>query len=351
MSRNWPHSLPAWLADKKALDSPVISSRVRLARNFVDARFPLQADEAELRSNLARIEAWAGKHPQFKLGFKRLSELDEMQRTLYAERGLVGIESVSGPREVGLAVVPGETLSLLVNEEDHLRVQVMLAGLNLQGALETARGLEANLSQALPFASHRQFGYLTACPTNVGTGLRASVLLHLPALALTRGVVSVLQAVIHMGLSVRGFYGDGAELRSVFFQIGNQVTLGRTEEEIIRHLEGVARQIVEREEEARDKLLKEQRLVLEDRVGRALGVLANCVLIGLEEALDLLSTVRLGVETGLVAGIESIQIRELLLRMQPAHVLSLKTRPLSAEAQAAQRAALIKRRLRLNHKS
>jgi len=348
MSRLSAPMLPAWLADKSVLDSPVMSTRIRLARNFADARFPLAAPPAELETNLNRIEELVRRPDTAPMAlFRRLRVLDEVQRGILAERGLVQMESAAQPGYVGLAVAEGEAASLLINEEDHLRIQVLLGGLNLQAGLEAARSLDARLAQELPFAFHRQFGFLTACPTNVGTGLRASVMLHLPALALTRGIVQVLQAVLHMGLAVRGLYGEGTELRTVFFQVSNQITLGRTEDEIIAHLDGVTRQIVEREEEARQKLLKEQRLLLEDKVGRALGVLSGCRLIGFEEGVDLLSTVRLGVETGLVPGVEPSLLNELLLLWQPAHLQTMHKHVLSAEELSVKRAELIKRRMKL----
>lgn len=350
MSRALTRTLPAWLADKRVLQSPVMSTRIRLARNFSDTRFPQAADPSELEKNLNRTEKLVREQKQLGMGFKRLRDLDEIQRGILAERGLVHMDSAAQPDCIGLAVAEGESVSLLVNEEDHLRIQVVQGGLNLATGMETARALDETLAEHLPFATHRRFGYLTACPTNVGTGLRASVMMHLPALTLTRGIVQVLQAVVHMGLAVRGLYGEGTELRSVYFQISNQVTLGRTEEEIVKHLEGVTRQIVEREEEARKKLLADQRLLLEDKVGRALGVLSGCRLLGLEEGLDLLSTVRLGTETGLVSGLEPALLNELLLLTQPAHLQTLQNRVLTAEDQAEIRAAVIKQKMKLNKK-
>jgi protein arginine kinase len=338
-------AFPSWLTGAAAMRSPVLSTRIRLARNLADGHFPLTADGPGLEGVLDRVAHWVKRRTAFSLRFARLRDLDELQRGQLAERGLVHMDSASQPAHVGLALGAGP-VSLLVNEEDHLRLQVMVAGLNLTRGLALARRVDAQLGQDLPLAVHPQFGFLTACPTNVGTGLRASVMLHLPALTLTRGIIQVLQAVLHMGLAVRGIYGEGTELRSVFFQVSNQVTLGRTEDEIIAHLEGVTRQIMDREAEARRQLVKDRRAVLEDKVGRALGVLAGARLLGLEEALDLLSTLRLGVETGVVAGLELTTLNELLLRVQPAHLQALHKQGLTAEEQAIRRAELVKRRLR-----
>jgi len=339
-------AFPTWLSDRQALRSPVLSTRIRLARNFADVRFPLQAPGPELERVLARVERWVREHPGLSLNFIRLRDLSEVLRGQLAERGLVHMESAAHPDRVGLAL-GSATASLLVNEEDHLRLQVLLGGLNLNRALDLARRLDERLAQDLPLAVHPQFGFLTACPTNVGTGLRASVMLHLPALALTRGIVQVLQAVLHMGLAVRGIYGEGTELRTVFFQISNQVTLGRDEEEIVAHLEGVTRQIVERETEARVKLLTESRHLLEDKVGRALGTLAGSRLVGLEEGLDLLSSVHLGVDSGLLSGIRAETLNQLLLQIQPAHLQAGAPASLTVEDQSIRRADLIRRRLRV----
>lgn len=349
MTRRGSPALPAWLAEKQDNCLPVISTRIRLARNFKDLRFPPAAGAADLEQVLERFAAFA-RRPGRRLVFRRLQDLSEVERGLLAERGLVQMDTVEHPNQAGLAVGAGDTLSLLLNEEDHLRIQVLLGGLKLNEGLKLARRMDAALTGRFRFATHRRLGYLTACPTNVGTGLRASVMVHLPGLALTGGIVHVLQAVLHMGLAVRGIYGEGTELRSVFFQISNQVTLGRTEDEIIKHLLGVTRQIVEREEEARRKLQQEDRVLLEDKVGRALGILAHCRQLGLEEGLELLSTIRLGAETKLLGRIDRVLLNELLLLMQPAHLQARLGAAQSGQEQNQKRAELIQAKLGLKAK-
>jgi protein arginine kinase len=342
---------PAWLTKKSPSGSKiVISTRIRLARNFSDMRFLPEAGPDEKARVLERVGQFAATFRQPALTFQKLRELDEVHRGVLAERGLVNLDSATDPGAVGLATGPGQNISLLVNEEDHLRLQVMLEGLNLPQGLKLAKELDEQLGKAFPLAIHSEFGFLTACPTNVGTGLRASVMLHLPGLALTRGIVQVLQAVLHIGLAVRGFYGEGTELRSVFFQVSNQMTLGRTEEEIIQHLAGVTRQIVEREEEARQKLVKESPRLLEDKAGRAWGILSGCQLLGFEEALDLLSALRLGVETGVLEGTPHTLLNEMLILIQPAHIQLLADRMLSVEEQMVRRAELVKRHLKIGKK-
>jgi len=342
---------PAWLTRKTGAGSQIVlSSRVRLARNFADCRFVTEASPEEMNRILKRMEGFVEEQAQLQMNFQRLADLDDVHRGIFAERGLVHMEAAREPQAVGLAIGPGQVVSLLVNEEDHLRLQVVQEGMSLEPALKQAKELDELLDKQLPLAMHPEFGFLTACPTNVGTGLRASVMLHLPGLTLTRGIVQVLQAVLHIGLAVRGFYGEGTELKSMFFQVSNQLTLGRSEEEIIQHLEGVTRQIIEREEEARQKLLKDHRRLLEDKVGRAIGVLSGCQMIGLEEALELISIVRLGAETGALENVPQPVLNELLILIQTAHIQLLADEPLGPEEQMARRSETIRKYLKLGKK-
>lgn len=339
---------PAWLKKTQAGENIIISTRIRLARNVSGLRFPSLADKTEQEKLLRGFRDFLSKSAlPSTWQFLSLREFDNIFRGVLAERGLISMESARDPGFSGLAYGPGQSQSVLLNEEDHVRLQVIREGLNLERGLKLARELDENLGRFFAYALHPSFGFLTACPTNVGTGLRASVMLHLPALTLTRGIIQVLQAVLHMGLAVRGFYGEGSELKTVFFQVSNQVTLGRTEDEIIQHLAGVTHQIVEREEEARQKLLKDNAALLEDKVGRALGMLERCRLLGFEEALDLMSALRLGVETRIIKPIPKSVLNEMLLMVQPAHLQMAAKKPLAGEQQNAFRATLVKKRLKL----
>jgi protein arginine kinase len=248
---------------------------------------------------------------------------------------------------VGLASSADESISLLANEEDHYRLQVIRGGLSLEPALQTAQELDRQLACRVQYALHPAWGYLTAYPTNVGTGLRVSVLLHLPAIGLTREIAEVLNAVAHVGLNVSGLHGNSASAPSAFFQISNQITLGRTEEEIVRHLEGVARQAAEREQKAREKVLRGKRVLLEDKLGRALGILAGCRVLDQEEALELLSTLSLGADLGLLAPDRTRQVRELILLVQPSHLQANTGKQLTPEEQGIRRADLVRSFLKL----
>jgi protein arginine kinase len=340
-------TFPAWLKKNPSHDNIVITSRLRLARNISNHRFPHALDKPEREMLLRHIEQQISKKVvKPVLHFHRLRDMDIVHRGVMAERGLAHVESAREPGFTGLALGPGQSVSILVNEEDHLRTQVVYAGLSLERCLKMSQQLDAQLSTGFELATHKEFGYLTACPTNVGTGMRASVMLHLPALTLTRGIVQVLQAVLHMGLAVRGFYGEGSELRSMFFQVSNQVTLGRTEDEIVQQLVGVIRQIVDREKEARQKLLKEESALIEDKVGRAKGIISHCRMLGFEEALDLLSTLRLGAEIKLIEDIPKNVLNELLFQIQPAHLQLLAKKTLIGSDEFMRRAELVQRRLK-----
>ena len=338
---------PVWFRKCSADNNIIISSRIRLARNFSDLRFPAEASLEEKEQVLARVKGFSEQYKSNRFKFMLLKNNGAISRLVLAELGLISVSSVSKPNKLGLLTQTNRQLSLLLNEEDHLRIQVMSEGGNLEPALNLAKTLDKELNKKFTLACHPDFDFLTACPTNVGTGLRASVMFHLPALSLKRKIAEVLQAVLQMGLAVRGFYGEGTELRSVFFQISNQMTLGRSEMEIIKHLQGLTKQILDREKDAREKLLKEDKCRLEDKVGRAIGILKGCKMLNLEEAFDLLSTVILGVETGVLKKISRQKLRETLLLIQPAHLQLWVGEELNFEDQMLKRAEIISQHLNL----
>ena len=336
-------NLPAWASGTGV--SPIISSRVRLARNRSGLRFPAAAGVAELNRVLADVQAFSQTLNRWS--FERLPEINQIRRGVYIERGLISRETAPHPRSAALAKSADESASLLANVEDHYRLQVIRGGLALDEALRAAQDLDRKLAHRVQYALHPAWGYLTAYPTNVGTGLRVSVLLHLPALGLTQKIAEVLHAVVHVGLAVSGLHGHGADSPSAFFQFSNQVTLGRTEEEITRHLEGVARQTAEREQNAREKVLREKRVLLEDKLGRALGILAGCRFLDLEDALEMISTLCLGADLGLLSATRARQVRELTLRVQPGHLQALAGKTLTPEELKLQRAERVRSWLKL----
>jgi len=239
----------------------------------------------------------------------------------------------------------------MINEEDHLRIQVMQSGFNLNDAWSIIDALDDELSAVLPFAYSSEWGYLTCCPTNTGTGMRASVMVHLPSLVITKQINKVLHTITKLGLTARGLYGEGTEASGNFFQISNQVALGRREAELIENLERILKQVIDHEQTARESLMTNNRTQLEDRIWRAFGILQHARTMSSSEALDLLSAVRLGVDLGVMAngtakaGIDRKAVNELFLFSQPAHLQKLEGKALGAKERDAKRAQLIRDRL------
>jgi protein arginine kinase len=235
----------------------------------------------------------------------------------------------------------------MVNEEDHLRIQVMQSGFNLYEAWDIISKIDDAVSGKLKVAFSSDWGYLTACPTNAGTGMRGSVMLHLPALVMTRSIDRVLAAISKLSFTTRGLYGEGTQAQGNFFQISNQVSLGTSEEEIISSINGLIRQIIEQELQAREAMLSKNRPILEDRVNRALGILKSARIISSQETIELLSMVRLGCDTGMVKDIDRRTINELFIFIQPAHLQKLENRKISSQERDVKRAQIIRSALRM----
>ena len=335
-----------WLKGSGPLSEIVLSSRIRLARNLEKYPFTVRANRAGLQQALDVVKEGVGKAPSLRKAYVfDLTTLSEIDRQFLVERHLVSREHVLSPEGRGVVIGHGEAVSLMINEEDHIRLQVLQSGLNLRDAWTLVDTIDDELAQALPFAYSTDWGYLTCCPTNTGTGMRASVMLHLPSLVMTKQINNVLHTITKLGLAARGFYGEGTEASGNFFQISNQVTLGRTEEELIENIERILTQVIEYEQTARESLLSNNRVQLEDRVWRALGILRSARTISSQEALDLLSAVRLGVDLGLMNGTDRAAVNALFLISQPAHLQKLEGKSLSAKERDVTRAQFIRERL------
>jgi len=233
----------------------------------------------------------------------------------------------------------------MINEEDHLRIQVMHSGLNLHETWKIIDMIDDKLSGILQYAFLNTWGYLTACPTNTGTAMRGSVMLHLPALVMTKQINKVLTAIAKLSFASRGFYGEGTQARGNFYQISNQVSLGHSEEDIIQNINGLIRQVIEQEEQARQALILQNKPMLEDKIFRSLGVIKNAHIISSQETIELLSMVRLGMDLGLVKNIDRCTINELLILIQPAHLQKIEGKKLSATARDIRRASLMREKL------
>ncbi|MGE4357174.1 MAG: protein arginine kinase [Candidatus Omnitrophota bacterium] len=339
-------SLGEWLKGEGPNSDIVMSSRVRLARNLDKIPFPHWASKKEKEDVLASIKDVLRESGLIKDGiFILMKEIDEIDRVFLLERHLVSHEFIQKPNSKAVAISPNEMVSGMINEEDHIRLQVMQSGFNILGAFEVAKKLDEFLSTRINFAFSPEWGYLTACPTNVGTGLRASVMLHLPVLVFTKQINKVLQAITRLGLTARGFYGEGTEATGNFFQISNQVTLGQREEDIVDNLEKIIRQVVEYEQNARQVIMTQEKEKITDRIWRAYGVLKNAYIISSNETIELLSHVRLGVDLGIIKDITRRQLNELLIFIQPAHLQKLEGKKLTPQQRDVKRAQLIRNKL------
>jgi protein arginine kinase len=325
----------------------VVSSRIRLARNLAGFPFLSKLNAEQQEEVIETVEGADRKSNQLKGAYYfRYNNLTDLDRQFLLERHLISLEHAGEKGEKAVAVTANEVVSLMVLEEDHLRLQTFQAGFNLIEAWRIVLQTDTELEKNLNFSFSPTLGYLTACPTNVGTGLRASCMLHLPGLVLTKQVHKVLQALAKLNLAVRGLYGEGTQAMGNFFQFSNQITLGQPEEEIINNLESVIRQVIEHEKEARRHLKEKRKEKFEDQVWRALGTLKSARVITSNEATQLLSLVNLGIQTNLIQGDLTIQdLMALFLLIQPAHLQKLCNRALNAAERDIQRAELIRKKL------
>ncbi len=310
-----------WLSGEGSNSQIVLSSRVRLARNIVNSPFPSRSDADSREKIISFVRGAVEKSPILNKGIiVNCAELDELDRTFLVERHLISLEFTSCREFSGLLIGEMENTSVMINEEDHLRIQALASGLEIQTAYRLANQVDDELSKSLEYAFDSTFGYLTSCPTNTGTGMRASVLIHLPGLVLTREIEKVIPQINKLGLVVRGFYGEGSDVMGNLFQISNQTTLGRSEEDIVESLERVTRQIIEYEENARKRLFGEAKDQIEDKIWRAYGILKYARTLTSEEALNMLSAIRLGIGMEVIKTINLSRINEILALTQPAHL-------------------------------
>ncbi len=340
----------SWLDASGPDSNIVLSTRVRLARNLQGMPFTVRAKERDLESVLERITEVARQTPALGDGaVLRLDQLDRTERLMLHERHMIskelaGLERNGEVRHAAALLTNGD-LGVMINEEDHLRLQSLQSGFALPEAYAVLDGLDTDLGARLPVAFHPEFGYLTACPTNAGTGLRASVLIHLPGLVLTKEIAKVLQGLSQVGLTYRGLYGEGSEVVGNFFQLSNQTTLGKSEEELLDHLGKMVHQVIEYEEQARNVLLREAPTVIADKVWRAYGLLRYARSLSFEETMNLLSGVRLGVGLNLIQGLGVYTLNKLLVFPQPAHLTQTEGRELSDPELAIARATFVRHAL------
>lgn len=335
-----------WLAP--AADTPfvAVSSRVRLARNLADCPFPGRAAQAQREEVFRQVRAAAvalGTPPGLLV--LPMPTLDALARQLLLERRLASRELTSLGAGSGLLLAPDGALGILVNEEDHLRVQAFARGLDLRRALTCAEAAEHVLAERLKFAFREDLGFLTACPSNVGTGMRASAMLHLPALVMAGAMEPVLRAAAPLRVAVRGFFGEGSEAVGNLFQVSNQGSLGESEEETLERLDRVIRRLADAEQALRQQLPRRHRERLYDQVGRAYGILRFARVLTSTDALNYLSLLLLGCDLGLFRSVTRAALQDLLLLVQPGHLQRLAGKPLEERARDVFRARIIRNRL------
>lgn len=336
-----------WLRGSGPESDIVISSRIRLARNFADFPFIRKCSEQDranvenqLRTAIESEKRWEN------LTYIDVDNLPEVDRQFLVERQLISREHADASGARAVAIDPDEQFSLMINEEDHLRIQVMKSGLDLPAAWKQVDQIDDMLEKSITFAYHPSLGYLTACPTNVGTGMRVSVMLHLPALVITQQIDKVFRSLQKISLAVRGLYGEGSQAMGDFYQISNQITLGRSEEELITQVNEVIPVMIDYERKARQFLVKESHEDLHDRVSRAYGILCTAKTISSEETMHLLSSLRMGVNLGLIDNLEIPVINKLFIHTQPAHLQKLRGMLLDTADRNAERAHYLQKHLR-----
>jgi len=337
----------AWLDGTGPLCDIVISSRIRLARNIAGFLFFSHASDKEQAELLGFV------HDKFnmtqlkdRMWFVDMEDISALERRLLAERHVVSRELAEGQGARAVALSHDESLALMINEEDHLRIQALANGLQLRESYETIVRVDDLLEEQIPYAFSAKYGYLTACPTNLGTGMRVSVMLHLPGLKMTGEIEKVFRAAKDMRLAVRGFFGEGSEPIGDLFQLSNQATMGKTEEQIIDELvTQTVEPIVEYERRARQRLLKDRTAGLDDKIFRARGILAGARLISSEEAMYMLSFIRLGIYLERVKDISIETVNILFLLTQPAHLQHLNHAELDPAHRDRARAEFIRKHI------
>jgi protein arginine kinase len=338
-----------WMEASGPMAEVVLSSRIRLARNLANVPFPHQMTEAQAEELIQQVDAGIKEINLVGLPSKvqlyRLANVPALDRQVLVEKHLISPQQSQQARGRAVAISDDEAVSIMVNEEDHLRIQCLASGMQLKELWRIASTVDDALEQRLTYAFDTHRGYLTACPTNVGTGLRASVMMHLPGLVLTQQAGRLFHSLSQLGLVVRGLYGEGTDAAGHLFQISNQTSLGKAEEEIVEHLEAVVHKVMEAEKQARAHLMSDMRLQMEDRVGRAYGILSSARVITSEEAMKLLSDVRLGIAMGLFPRVSHRTVNELMVLMQPAFLQKAEGRELNPLDRDVKRAAMIRSKL------
>jgi protein arginine kinase len=346
-------AVSSWMSQEGPDSDIVLSSRIRLARNIEDFQFPTVFTNEEAQEIVGLFEktfAYKSYYPLGKFEFLKMNELRPIEKRVLVEKHLISPYLAEDCTFGACLLSENEEVSIMINEEDHVRIQCLFPGFQLTEALEMASRLDDWIEAHVNYAFDEKRGYLTSCPTNVGTGLRASVMMHLPALILTQQMNRIIPAINQLGLVVRGTYGEGSEALGNIFQISNQITLGKSEEDIVEDLKSVVQQLIAQERMAREALVKTSNIQLEDRVFRSYGILTNSRIIESKEAAQCLSDVRLGIDLGYIKNVSRSILNELMILMQPGFLQQYAGGALRPSERDVRRAALIRERLKMEER-
>ncbi len=339
------NAVTGWMVPHGEHSDIVMSTRIRLARNILGFRFPIAFSD-EQAGEVGRIVSEALLSGDEKgYSYTRMNELSALDRQTLVEKHLISPQ-LSEAQQIGAVLLSDdETISIMVNEEDHIRIQCIFPGLQLENAYQKADETDSFLEKQVPYAFDEEFGYLTSCPSNTGTGMRASVMLHLPALTMTKQINRIIPAVSRLGMVVRGSYGEGSEAPGNVYQVSNQLTLGKTEKEILAELSNIVSRLIAHERKSRELLLEKSRIALENRVFRALGTISYARLLPSAEAARCLSDVRLGIDLELIEDVDMTILNELMIFMQSGFLQHYEGEELTSEELDSSRAKLFRERL------
>lgn len=322
----------------------VMTSRIRLARNLKNHKFPTKMTSEEAQNIINDVNnAVNGDNLNYKLSY--MKDLSDIEKNVLIERHLISPALAQNKDNGAILLSSDEENSIMINEEDHIRIQTLSLGMCLNECWDKGNRLDDMLEEKLDFAFDRELGYITSCPTNIGTGMRASVMLHLPTLSITNQIDKLLYAVSQLGVAVRGVYGEGTKSMGHLYQISNQGTLGASEEKLIEKITQVVMQIVEKEKITREQLKKNNMEELEDEIYRAYGILTNARSMSTDEAMRLISLVKLGKEMNIIENVQSKNLYELMIKVQPNNILSVTDSELSVKERDIKRAELIRNEL------
>lgn len=345
-------AISPWMKQDGPDSDIVLSSRIRLARNFEETPFPIVASDEDLEKLLdffkQEYEDQSFRNYE-NLELVHMTDLKPIEKRVLVEKHLISPHLAEHSNNGATLISQNEQVSVMVNEEDHIRIQLYFPGFQLEQALEQASEFDDWLEEKFNYAFDEKRGYLTSCPTNVGTGLRASVMMHLPALAISQQISRMIPAINQLGLVVRGIYGEGSEALGNLFQISNQITLGKSEKDIVEDLKSVVQQLIEQERNARNQIVNQSSLQLEDKVFRSYGILSNSRIIESKEAASCLSDVRLGIDLGFITSVTKTILNELMILTQPGFLQQYAKKTLSPDERDIRRASLIRERLKLEN--